>query len=116
MATLSFADLKEKAEAKEKDNGLTFIAKDGKELILRPLLHLSKVELKNALALVKVIENEDNDFELRIDGIDQMLVIAANRKEAMRKSIADLPIESRMEIFQAWMEAAQGPEASDSTS
>ncbi|MEU9871105.1 hypothetical protein AB0C87_24960 [Actinomadura sp. NPDC048021] len=116
MATLSFADLKAKAEETQKENGLVFIAKDGKEILLRPLLHLSKTELKNALAHVKVIENEDFDFEVRLDAIDQILVVAADRKDAMKKSLADLPTESRMEIFSAWMEAAQGPEASSSTS
>ncbi|QFG25446.1 hypothetical protein [Actinomadura sp. WMMB 499] len=116
MATLSFADLKAKAEQAEKEMGLSFIAKDGKELLLRPLLHLSKTELKNALAHVSVIENDDNDFETRLEAVDQMLVVAADRKDAMRKSLADLPTDARMEIFKAWMEAAQGPEASDSTS
>lgn len=116
MANLNFADLKAKAEKVQKEKGVTFVAKDGKELFLRPLLHLSKQELKSALALVKVIEDEKKDYEARLDAVDQMLVIAASRKKAMRDSLDDLPAEIRMEVFQVWMEAAQVPEASDSTS
>lgn len=116
MANLNFADLKAKAEKVQKEKGVTFVAKDGKELFLRPLLHLSKQELKSALALVRVIEDEKKDYEARLDAVDQMLVIAASRKKAMRDSLDDLPAEIRMEVFQVWMEAAQVPEASDSTS
>ncbi|MEU5878180.1 hypothetical protein [Spirillospora sp. NPDC047279] len=114
--TLSFADLKTKAEQAEREKGQPFIAKDGKELFLRPLLHLNKAELKNALALVDVIQNDDTSFQLRLDAMDQMLIVAADRKKAMRDSVDNLPAEARMEIFKVWMEAAEGPEASDSTS
>ncbi|WP_026415390.1 phage tail assembly protein [Actinomadura oligospora] len=113
---LNFADLKAKAEALEKEKGLPFLAKDGKELLLRPLLHLSKTELKNALALVSVIEDDKASLEARLNAADQILAIAASRTRAMKDSLDDLPPEMGMEIFRTWMEAAQGPEASDSTS
>ncbi|WP_433332526.1 hypothetical protein [Spirillospora sp. CA-294931] len=113
---LSYADLKAKAEKKAHEKGLPFIARDGKQVFLRPLLSLSKVEGKNALALVSIVENDKRDLNERLEAIDAMLVVASDRKRAMKDSLGDLDSESRMEIFQAWMEAAQGPEASDSTS
>jgi len=122
---LSFDDLMAEAKEEAKATGLEFVAKGGTKVLLRPILMLSKTEVKNILALldklnaVKSSKDGDQDTEAVIemfDSVDQVLICAADRKDPMRKSLADLPPKSRMQIFEAWMKAAEVPEASRSAS
>lgn len=111
MASLSFDDLMAEAEQETKAKGLDFTAKDGSKVLLRPLMMLGKVELKNVLALVKRVQNEDAEIDARLDAIDAILVAAADRKDPLKKSLAELPPSMRTRIFEEWMKAADLPEA-----
>lgn len=108
---LSFDDLMAEAVAESKAKGLEFVAKGGETVLIRPLLLLSKTELKNIMALLKRVENDEADIVDRLDSVDAILVAAADRKEALKRSLAELPPAMRTRVFEAWMQAADLPEA-----
>ncbi|SFI81795.1 hypothetical protein SAMN05216275_10573 [Streptosporangium canum] len=112
MAVLRYEDLVEEVERETADKGLPFLAKDGKTVILRPIMLLGKEELKVVQALLKVIGDDTADTFARIDAMENMLIAAADKKDSLKKSLADLPPQIRTKVFNAWMEAGKGPEAS----
>ncbi|MEO3860123.1 hypothetical protein [Acrocarpospora sp. B8E8] len=112
MSVLKYSDLIDEVEREQAAKGLEFEAKDGKVLLLRPILLLNKDELKVVRTLLKVVGDKDTDTFEQIDAMDAMLVAAADRKDAMKKSLADLPPQMKTRVFEAWMQAAKSGEAS----
>jgi hypothetical protein len=112
---MSFDELMAEAKQEAVENGLDFTAKDKTEVLLRPILLLSKQEIKNVMALAKKVGDDKVDIDAQLDAVDQMLVCAADRKDAMKKSVTDLPPKAKMKVMKAWLEAANVPEDSGST-
>lgn len=110
-AKLSFDDLMAEVETESEADGLTFTAKGGTVVLLRPLLLLSKVELKNVTLLIEKVQKEDATIDARLDAMDAIMVCAADKKDALRKSLTELPTAKRTKMFEAWMKAADLPEA-----
>lgn len=110
-AHLLFDDLMDEVESESEAKGLTFTAKNGEIVLLRPLLMLSKVELKNASLLIEKVQNADLPIDARLDAVDAIMICAADRKDALKKSLVELPPAMRMRIFESWMKAADLPEA-----
>ncbi|MFC9974305.1 hypothetical protein ACFVH6_25715 [Spirillospora sp. NPDC127200] len=116
MATLKYSDLMAEAKREIRENSLEFIAKNGEKVIFRPVMYLSDAELKVIQVHLKIVSNEDADVSDRIEAIDRILVAAADRKKALRESLADLPAQSRAKIFETWMKVDDAGEASNSES
>lgn len=112
MSVLKYEDLVDEVERELVAKGLEFLAKDGKTVLLRPILFLGKDELKVVQTLLKVVGDETRDTFERIDAMDAMLVAAADKKDSLKKSLADLPTQIHTRIFDAWMKAAKAGEAS----
>ena len=118
---LSFDDLKKSVDEQVAEKGVYFKAKDGKKVTLRPLMLLNDAELKVVKTLMESVSKEQDKDEQDVirlgESINQILVAAADVKESLKKSLAELPFETRIEIFNAWMggDEEQG-EASDSES
>ncbi|MER7208537.1 hypothetical protein ABT340_15810 [Streptosporangium sp. NPDC000239] len=112
MDVLNYEDLVAEVDSELDEKGLKFLAKDGKTVVLRPVLLLGKDELKVVQTLLKVVTDNDRDAFERIDAIDAMLIASADKKDSLKKSLADLPPTMRTKIFDAWMKAGKGPEAS----
>lgn len=112
MAVLKFEDLIDEVDRELAEKGLEFIAKDGKTVMLRPVLLLGKDELKVVQVLLKVLTDDSKDAFERLEAIDAMLIASANKKESLKKSLAELPPQIRTRIFDAWMQAGKAGEAS----
>lgn len=110
-AQLSFDDLMAEAETEAQAKGLEFVAKGGVTVLLRPLLLLSKAELKNVTVLLDKVQKEDATIDARLDAVDAIMLCAADKKDALKRSLAELPPTMRTKIFEAWMKAADLPEA-----
>lgn len=112
MPGLSYNDLLAEVEAEKEEKSLEFVAKDGNTVQIRPLLLLSKDELKTAKSLLPKLQDKDGDPFEKIDVMDAILVAAADRKDSLKKSLADLPPQVHARIFSAWLEAGKAGEAS----
>lgn len=108
MAVLRYEDLLEDVNRELTEKGLEFIAKDGKTVILRPVLLLGKEELKVVTTLLNVVGDEDADTFVRIEAMDSMLLAAADKKQPLRDSLETLPPQIRTRVFDAWMKAGNG--------
>ncbi|MFD0374667.1 hypothetical protein [Streptomyces sp. NPDC127112] len=109
MATLDFLELQALAE-KDASEGLTINGPDG-AVRLRPLMVLPKGDLKAVYQHIEAIQSKKVSEFGRIDAMDNALIAAADKKKAMGSMLDALPLASRLEIFEAWMEAAEVPEA-----
>lgn len=112
MAVLKFADLQAEANEELATKSLEFVAKDGKTVLIRPFMSLTKDELKVIQTMLPKVQDDKADPWERIEAMDTMLVAAADKKDSLKKSLSDLPPAQRAKVFEAWMEAAKGPEAS----
>lgn len=112
MTVLKYADLLSEANKEAEDKSLEFGAKDGKIVKIRPLLHLGRDELKSVRALLKKVQDDKGDPFDRLDAMDQILVAAADRKDALKSSLADLPPQARTRIFNTWMKVSNAGESS----
>lgn len=112
MPTLKYSDLIAEAKQEIDEKGLVFEGKDGKTIKLRPILYLGKEELQVVQTMLNVVRDEQKDLFDRLEAIEKILVAAADRKDAFKKSLADLPPSVCTRIFEEWMEAGQMGEAS----
>ncbi|GII83294.1 hypothetical protein Ssi03_12840 [Sphaerisporangium siamense] len=112
MAVLKYEDLVADVEREQVEKGLEFVAKDGKTVLLRPILLLSKDELAVVRGLLPTVTNNEADPFDRIDAIGRILVAASDKKDSLKKSLADLPPHFHTRIFDDWMKAAKSGEAS----
>lgn len=116
---MSFDAVKKDIDRKVADKALVWTCKDKKtKVTLRPLMYLADAELKTVTVLIKSLaDDDDEDLDKRMEAIDTVLGCAADKKDAFKKDLAELPIAARTEIFNAWMgsDDEQG-EASDSES
>ncbi|MEU7830384.1 hypothetical protein [Nonomuraea sp. NPDC049129] len=109
---LNYADLVAEAELEMAEKSLEFIAKDGKTVMLRPLLLLSKDELKTVQVLLKKVADQEADSLDRLAAIDNILVAVSDRKDSLKKSLADLPPAMHARVFNEWNAAGSPGEAS----
>ncbi|GAA3537176.1 hypothetical protein GCM10022419_016250 [Nonomuraea rosea] len=112
MAVLKYDDLIADVERELEENGLHFIAKDGTTVVLRPILLLGKDELKVVQTLLEKVGDDDADTFAKIEAIDAMLIAAADKKQALKDSLGDLPPQIRTRVFDAWMKGSDAGEAS----
>ncbi|WP_043617352.1 hypothetical protein [Nonomuraea candida] len=112
MAVLKYEDLLADVEREKIEKGLEFHAKDGEVVILRPVLLLSKDELKVVQVQLKVIGDDKVDTFGRIDAMDAIMIAAADKKKSLKDSLGDLPPQLRARVFETWMQAADTGEAS----
>lgn len=108
---LKFDELMDEAQKDAEAHSLPFEAKGGTVVTLRSITHLDKNELKNVRVLLARLQDDDLDIDDKIDAMDSVLVIVADRKDAMRKSLNALPIMMRTRLFEEWQKAVQAPEA-----
>lgn len=108
---LSFDDLLAEAETEAKAKGLDFVAKDGTKVLFRPVLSLGDREMKVVLALVESMQDDKLSTEAKLDAINAILLAAADKKDATKKSLAELPLTARTRILEEWMKSADLPEA-----
>ncbi|TDB90909.1 hypothetical protein E1264_03530 [Actinomadura sp. KC216] len=117
MATLKYDDLVADLEREYQEKGLTFVGKNGKNILLRPINLLNDAETKVVNALLPTVTDEDSDFEKRVDAIDRIMKAAADKKTEWDASVKDLPPTVRVRILEAWLESdPEAGEASDSES
>ncbi|MGW5735734.1 MULTISPECIES: hypothetical protein [Streptomyces] len=109
MATLDFHELKEAAE-KDAGDGLTLTG-GSKVIHLRPVMTLPSADLKLVFKHVEAVQAKNVSELGKIDAMDNALIAAADHKAELKKMLVDLPMSARLEIFEAWMEAAEVPEA-----
>jgi hypothetical protein len=112
VAVLKYEDLLADVERELAEKGLEFVAKDGKTVVLRPILLLSKDELAVVRSLLPTVSNDEADPFDRIDAMDRMLIAAADKKDSFKKSLVELPPQMHTRVFDAWMKAAKTGEAS----
>lgn len=108
---LSFDELMAEANEEAKVKGLDFEAKGGSKVLFRPVLSLSDQELKVVLALVESMQDDKLSTQAKLDAVNAILMAAADKKDATKKSLAELPLTARMRIFEEWTKAADLPEA-----
>jgi hypothetical protein len=108
---LSYEDLMAESEAEAEAKGLPFIAKGGVATVFRPIMFLDNKEMKVVLALAESMQDDKLSTDAKIDAVNAILIAAADKKDAVKKSLADLPLPARMRIFEEWMKAADLPEA-----
>lgn len=116
---MSYDDVMDDVQKGIDDKSLVWTCKDKKtKVTLRPMMLIPDPDLKVVLVLIKALgEIDDTDFEKRIETVDRILVAVADKKDAFKKDMADIPAEKRIEIFQAWSDAdSDQGEASDSES
>lgn len=115
---LDFNELMAEATKTAEEEGLKFKAKDGKVVLLRPLLQLSAVELKNVMTLLPKVSDKKTEDTDKLDYAAMILVAVADKKDSMRKSLDALPLVSAIKILEEWMEKAGSdlPESEGSTS
>lgn len=113
---MSFDAVKKDLDRKVEDKALVWTCKDKKtKVTLRPLMYLADAELKTVTVLIKSLA--DDDLDKRMEAIDTVLGCAADKKDAFKKDLSELPIAARTDIFNAWMGADdEMGEASDSES
>jgi hypothetical protein len=111
VATLSFDDLLAEAHEEAEAKGLEFVAKAGVKVVLRPVLMLADKEMKLVLTLAESMQDDKLSIDAKLEAVSQILVAAADKKDAMKKSLAELPLAQRVKIFETWMKAADLPEA-----
>jgi hypothetical protein len=109
---LNYKDLLAEVEQEKTDKSLPFVAKDGKTVLLRPILLLGEDELKVVQVLIKQIGDDKADSLDRLGAIDNLLVAVADKKDSMKKSLADLPPGIHARIFNEWNKAVNAGEAS----
>ncbi|MGN9782764.1 hypothetical protein ACTMTF_15130 [Nonomuraea sp. ZG12] len=112
LVALNYADLIAEVEQEKADKSLPFVAKDGKTVLLRPILLLSDAELKTVQVLIKKIGDDDADSIDRLTAIDHLLAAVADKKDSLKKSLADLPPGFHARIFNEWNKAVNAGEAS----
>lgn len=116
---MSYDDTMKDVNQKVADKAVVWTCKDKKtKVTLRPLLLLPDKELKVVSVLLKSFDDvDDEDFEKRLEIVDQVLGVVADKKEAFKKDMADFPASVRTQIFAAWFKADdEAGEASDSES
>lgn len=116
MASLNFNELKAEEEKLTDEQGLHLTGLDDEEIMVRPVMMLPSEDQKVVLTLSKTLNKKNTADEAMLDALDQILIAASDKKEAMKKTLAALATPSKMTIFEAWMKAADLPEASASTS
>ncbi|WP_431911722.1 phage tail assembly protein [Nonomuraea jabiensis] len=109
---LNYADLVAEVEREKTEKSLPFVAKDGKTVLLRPFLLLGETELKTVQVLLKKVGDEEADSLDRLAAIDNILVAVADKKDSLKKSLADLPPSIHSRIFNEWIKATNAGEAS----
>lgn len=118
---IKYDDLQKKVQEKIDEKAVNFTAKDGKVVVIRPLGMLPDADLKAVRVYLKELEkhqdSEENDLEKLGELMNLVLVAASDKKESMKKSLVDFPVDTRVDIFNAWMgvEGEQG-EGSNSES
>lgn len=116
---MSYDDTMKDVNTQVADKSVIWTCKDKKtQVTLRPLMLLQDKELKVVSVLLrKFDEIDDEDFESRIEVVDQVLSTVADKKEAFKKDMADFPATVRTQIFATWFRADdEVGEASDSES
>jgi hypothetical protein len=103
---VSYEDLMAEVETEAKEQGLEFTCKDGKVSFLRPFLLLGDTELKNIVLLLDKVNDGDLSLTDRMGYADKILIAAADKKDSLRKSLADLPLGKKIKVIQMWMDAA----------
>ncbi|MEU4726540.1 hypothetical protein AB0G06_43675 [Nonomuraea dietziae] len=109
---LNYADLMAEVSKARTEQSLPFVAKDGKTVLLRPLLLLGDDELKVIKALLPTVQDKDGDAFKKLEAITTILVAAADKKDSFKKSLADLPQQVHARIFNEWIDAVNAGEAS----
>ncbi|WP_424216351.1 hypothetical protein ACN20G_29885 (plasmid) [Streptomyces sp. BI20] len=110
MATLNFFDLKDSAE-KDASEGVFIEGPEGVKVHLRPIMVLPKKDLKAVFAHIEAVQSKKVSELNRIDAMDNALIAAADHKKDLADMLEKLPLGSRVEIFESWMDGAEGPEA-----
>lgn len=110
---MRFADLMTEVNQEAEEKGLPFVAKDGKTVLLRPVMLLSEMEMKTVLGLLPKLNNDDVSVEEKLSYAGTILVAAADRKDSLKRSLAELPPIKHLKIVEAWM-AKAGSEVPES--
>lgn len=89
----------------------------GKTVHLRNLLMLGDEALKTARGVLRSFEGaQDADVLDVMPKMRELLLLLADDKRALEREVADWPIGMYMRVIQAWQEATDMGEASDSAS
>jgi len=103
MAVLRYDDLVNDLEREKKEKGLTFVTKDDKELLIRPVMLLDDEETKVVNSILPSLQDDSAGFEKRMAGIDRILLAAVDKKEEFKKAMRGIPPAGRIRIFEEWL-------------
>lgn len=109
MAVIKVTELLAKAE--EESKNVEIEAVDGSLIMLRGFNSLPGADLKLVLKYMDILQDKKVSETEKVNVMDQCLVTAADRKEAMAEILDVLPMSSREVLLDAWMEAAEVPES-----
>lgn len=107
MATLNYADLMADAAEEAAASTLTFVAKDGKTVLIRPIDSLGKADLNLVMKYIDIVGDDKVATETKLDTIDLIIITASDLKKSMTASLEDMPIKVKMKIFETWMASAE---------
>lgn len=100
MAKINFKDL---LSAANSNPGVEIVALDGKTVVLRRFENLPSKDFKTVLKYIDILQDDKVNQSGKMDAMDACLIAAADKKDSLKESLAEMPISARNTVFETWM-------------